>query len=79
MLRRATRLLTESRIDLVFTEFNVVSVYQEQTTSWALLQQLATFGYQLFDLYHHRWASTGQLKWGDALFLSSEIRQRAGI
>jgi FkbM family methyltransferase len=79
VLSGATRLLTESRIDLVFTEFNIVSVYRGQTTSWTLLEQLAKYGYQLFDLYHHRWAPTGQLKWGDALFLSSEIRQRAGI
>ena len=79
VLSGATRLLTESRIDLVFTEFNIVSVYREQTTSWTLLERLAMFGYQLFDFYHHRWAPTGQLKWGDALFLSSEIRRRAGI
>ena len=79
VLSGATRLLSESRIDLVFTEFNIVSVYRGQTTSWTLLEQLAKYGYQLFDLYHHRWAPTGQLKWGDGLFLSSEIRQRAGI
>ena len=79
VLSGATRLLTESRIDLVFTEFNIVSVYREQTTSWTLLERLAMFGYQLFDFCHHRWAPTGQLKWGDALFLSSEIRRRAGI
>ena len=79
VLSGATGLLSESRIDLVFTEFNIVSVYRNQTTSWTLLEQLAKYGYQLFDLYHHRWAPTGQLKWGDGLFLSSQIRHRAGL
>lgn len=79
VLAGAARLLGEAHIDLLFTEMNVVSVYSEQTPIWTLLDHLATFGYRLFDVYHLRWAPTGQLKWGDALFLSPEIRRRAGV
>ena len=44
VLAGARRLLAEERIDPLFTEFNFVSVYQRQTQTWTLLQELASHG-----------------------------------
>ncbi len=79
ILRGAGKLLQEGRIDLVFTELNFVRVYQGQTRTEDVLSILGESGYRLFDLYNLRRAESGQVKWGDALFLSPDVRRVCGV
>ena len=47
--------------------------------TWSLLEELARYGYRLYDLYGVRRSPEGQLKWGDVLFPSPELRRLTGI
>lgn len=79
VLRGAAGLLGAACIDLVFTEISFVPVYKGQTNADELLAALRQFGYRIFDLYNLRRSPSGQVKWGDALFLSPTIQTLAGI
>ncbi len=79
VLAGAATLLREARIDILFTELCVVPTYTGQTPLWTVLEMLAGYGYHLFDLYNVRRAPTGQLKWGDGLFLSPTLRATLNI
>ena len=63
----------------MFTELNFVRVYQGQTRTEDVLSILGESGYRLFDLYNLRRAESGQVTWGDALFLSPDVRRVCGV
>lgn len=77
VLDGASRMLSKQAIKLIYSEVMFIPHY----TDGCLFHELTTFlkkhGYTLFNLYHLRSAKNGQLKWGNAIFLSPEIR--AGI
>lgn len=75
----APSLLAGGAIDLYFSEFAFVPVYEGQTRPGDLLNGLGQHDYRLFDVYNVRRSSDGQLKWCDALFTSPGLRRRAGI
>ena len=77
VLEGASRMLSKQAIKLIYSEVMFIPHYD----SGCMFHELAAFlnrhGYTLFNLYHLRSARNGQLKWGNAIFLSPEIR--AGI
>lgn len=77
VLDGASKMLSKQAIKLIYSEVMFIPHY----TQGCLFHELATFlnsyGYTLFNLYHLKSARNGQLRWGNAIFLSPEIR--AGI
>jgi FkbM family methyltransferase len=77
-LEGARGLLGAQSIGLVFLEVMFVEHYSGQSLYHELAALLAGFGYSLYDLYDLRHARNGQLRWGNAIFLSEELRH-AGV
>lgn len=69
VLRGAERVLSRRRIGLVFLEVNFVPVYEGQAEFHEIARFLQLRGYRVFDFYNYTYAHTGQVKWGDAIFL----------
>jgi FkbM family methyltransferase len=76
ILRGATRALQNAAIDVVYTEFFVVPHYQGAALLNDLWNVFAEFGYSLFDLFKGPNAQNGQLRFGDAIFVSPSFRAR---
>lgn len=76
ILRGARKALERRTVDAIYTEFFVVPHYEGAPLLGDLIAFLATFGYSLFDLFKGPYASNGQLRFGDALFVSPQFRAR---
>jgi len=46
-----------------------VPLYQGQGAYYDVLKYLGERGYRLYDLYNFRYGASGELLWGDAVFL----------
>jgi len=77
VLEGASRMLSKQAIKLIYTEVMFIPHYDSGCLFHELTAFLNRYGYTLLNLYHLRSARNGQLKWGNAIFLSPEIR--AGI
>lgn len=73
--RGAERLLRERRIKVIYTEAYFVPHYENAPLLWDQAIYLAQFGYTIFGLYDEYVASNGQLRYADAIFVSSETRR----
>ncbi|MDA7950617.1 MAG: FkbM family methyltransferase, partial [Pirellulaceae bacterium] len=62
-------ILTKKKVRAIISEVDFVSVYEGQTWAGELLQMFAEYGYHLYDFYNFAYSETGQVKWGDAIFL----------
>lgn len=74
ILLGANGLLSSGRIDVIATEFFAISHYQGAPLLdeiWGLLRQ---HGYDLFDIFCGPHAQNGQLRYGDAIFVSPGFR-----
>jgi FkbM family methyltransferase len=69
-LHGASELLKARRIGLIYTEVLFVPLYQGQGWFYDIAAYLEGYGYRLFDFYNFCYGEDGQLKWGDAVFLS---------
>lgn len=74
-LKGALKSLTEQRISLIFTEISFVRIYQHAPLFHDICSFLSGLNYSLFDVYGLINAGNGQLKRGDALFISPKIRE----
>ena len=70
VLGGASRVLEWKRVKVVIAELNWVPVYEGQGACQAILELLGKFGYHLYDFYNFAYGDSGQLLWGDAVFLS---------
>ena len=77
VLEGASRMLSKQAIKLIYSEVMFIPHYDGGCMFHELAAFLNRHGYTLFNLYHLKSARNGQLKWGNAIFLSHEIR--AGI
>jgi FkbM family methyltransferase len=77
-LEGARGLLDSQAVGLVFLEVMFVEHYSGQSLYHDLAALLAGFGYSLYDLFDLRHARNGQLRWGNAIFLSEALR-REGV
>jgi len=73
-LEGAKENLHRGTIGLVYAEVEFVPIYEGQAYFHEVALWLAGYGYTLFDLYNFVYAENGQAKWGDALFISPQIR-----
>ena len=73
-LRGAESLLREHRIDAIFTEAFFVPHYEGACLLHELWGHLAGHGYGLYTLFPSREGRNGQLRLGDAIFVSPELR-----
>lgn len=76
ILRGARALLAAAAIDVVYTEFFVVPHYQGAATLREIWEAFHEHGYVLFDLFKGPNATNGQLRFGDAIFVSPKVRER---
>jgi FkbM family methyltransferase len=75
-LQGAADTLSKHIPHLVYTEAYFVPHYQGAPMLLELWQFLVEHGYSLFDLYPIRRAKNGQLRYGNAIFVSPILRQR---
>jgi FkbM family methyltransferase len=73
-LHGASELLKREAIDVIFTEAMFVPHYEGAPLYHELAGFLASHGYSLYDLFLAAHGSNGQLRYGDAIFVSSRIR-----
>lgn len=71
----AKSLLETGGISLIFTEVMFVPHYEGAPCFHEVSSFLANYGYSLFDFYNLHRATNGQLRYGDALFVSECIRR----
>lgn len=60
---------------VIFTEILFIPLYKGQAFFYQVCDYLYQYGYYLYDFYNIDYSSNGQAKWGDALFVSPEIRR----
>lgn len=73
-LQGAKNLLRSGRVHLIYTEIFFVPHYEGAPLFHDIWSHLAEYGYSLFDTYNLHRARNGQLRFGDALFVSREMR-----
>jgi FkbM family methyltransferase len=73
-LRGATRLLRDRRISVLHNEVYFVPHYEHSPMLWDQARHLGEFGYTIFGLYNIASGENGQIRFGDAIFVSPEIR-----
>lgn len=74
VLRGAANLLANCAIDIVYTEVVFVPAYDGQPLVHDLAHLLDEYGYSWFGLYNLAYTTEGQLRCGDAIFVSPLIR-----
>ncbi len=73
-LRGASEKLARKLIELIYTEVMFIPHYERGVMFYELCSFLSDYGYTLFDLYNLKRAENGQLRWGNAIFVSPHIR-----
>jgi hypothetical protein len=74
-LRGARGLLERGAIRVIFTEAMFVPHYEGAPLYHDLAAYLAGFGYSLYDLFLAAHGNNGQLRYGDAIFVSARTRR----
>lgn len=73
-LRGASGLLSAHKIGCVYMECQIVPLYEGQPLIHDLLSIMHDFGYALYDFYHFKYSSQGQVRWCDGLFISPQLQ-----
>jgi len=73
-LHGAVRTLREKNMLLIYTEIMFIPHYEGNPLLYELWDFLNGFGYSLFNVYNLISATNGQLRYGDAIFVSDELR-----
>lgn len=74
-LRGAERVLRSGATALIYTEMMFIPHYEGAPLFHEIWSFLRKFGYSLFDIYDLHRARNGQLRYGDALFVSESVRR----
>lgn len=75
-LEGAQAALTSGKLKLIYTESMFVPHYDDQPLLRDLWNYLSDRGFTLYNIYNLHVATNGQLRYGDALFVSDEVRRR---
>lgn len=70
----AEGLIRGRRINVIHTEVYFIPHYEGSPMAWDQASFLAERGYSMFGLYNVIWAANGQMRYGDAIFVSPRIR-----
>ncbi len=74
VLKGAEKALEGRKIDLIFIEVEFVELYEKQPLFHDISAYLHLKGYHLYSLYNMSISSKGQLIYGDAVFISPDIK-----
>lgn len=74
VLKGASELLKQEVVDLIYTEVMFVAHYEEGVQFFELSRYLFDYGYTIFNLYDLKRSENGQIRWGNAVFVSPHIR-----
>ncbi len=74
VLSGATEKLKEKRIRLIYTEVMFVPHYEGGCLFCDVSDFLSRYDYTLFNLYNLKRARNGQIRWGNAIFLSPQMK-----
>jgi FkbM family methyltransferase len=75
-LKGAHNKLSKQDISIIYTEVMFVPHYQDGCLFHELTAFLSQYNYTLFNLYHLKRAKNGQLRWGNAIFVSPKARAK---
>jgi len=80
-LKGARNKLSKQDISIIYTEVMFIPHYAGACMFHELTSFLSRYGYALFNFYDVKRAKNGQLRWGNAIFLSPHVRAKfeAGI
>jgi len=76
-LHGAEQLLQRGDVPIIYTEIMFVPHYEDCALFFELCRYLSNFSYTLYDVYNLKRAGNGQLRYGDAIFVSDELRKEA--
>lgn len=74
-LQGATELLKTGAIFMIYTEVMYIPHYEKSPMMYEIWSFLAKYGYSLFNVYNNSVAKDGQLRQGDAIFISPHLRE----
>lgn len=74
-LHGAKTLLRAGKTSIIYTEIMFIPHYEKAPYFHEIWAFLANYGYSLFDIYDLYRATNGQLRYGDALFVSESVRK----
>ncbi|MEI2418821.1 FkbM family methyltransferase, partial [Arthrospira platensis SPKY2] len=74
-LQGAIEQLSASSIDLIYTEVFFITHYENSPLFYDICSFLAKYQYTLYSMYNIVYARDGQMRYADAIFLSSRIRE----
>lgn len=73
-LRGASRLLSEQRIGIIYTEAFMLPFYKDQPLLGDICKLLAQFGYQIHNFYNLSFSgNSGRCTWMDVIFVSPKL------
>lgn len=75
----ANNMLAQNKIKVIYTEVMFVPHYEKGCLYHNIAEVLDKYNYTLLNLYELRTARDGQLRWGNALFLSAPMRRQWNI
>ena len=75
VLKGSKLFLSAGEISLIYVEWQVVPLYKGHSRYYKIGEYLGQYGYELFNLYNINEAKSGQLRWGDSIFIYKNIRQ----
>jgi FkbM family methyltransferase len=75
-LKGAAGLLKKGAIKIIFTEVSFVKYYEGGVLFNTLYEKLSSLGFVLYDLYDMLYASNGQIRRADALFINKKLSHK---
>lgn len=72
-LKGAKDLLQKNEIDVIYTEVEFMSLYDDQPLYHDVAQYLSGFGYKLYNIYNVVYIKHKVMCWGDAIFIKKEL------
>ncbi len=73
VLKGATRLLAEGRIDIVLCEVEFIELYEQQPLFWDIAAFATEHGLDFYGVYAPRPDKYGRMAWADAIFCRRQI------
>jgi FkbM family methyltransferase len=71
VLEGAIQMLSTDKINMIFTEVEFITIYQDQPLFHDVNEFLTRYDYKLFGLYNTHFLENGQIAWCDAIYLKA--------
>lgn len=73
VLKGASQMISEGKIDVIYTEFNTFPHYEGQAAFHEIFAYIHKHNYKVFDIYQAAYSRGGVLLFGDALFYRAPL------